>query len=219
MHADDGFDRARAVEPKRIISTAPSPCTLDAPAGDTAIWVQRGFRYLPWRQTVKLAAGADRTLPVKLQPQRPARLVRDVAQRRPARPHELWRHLPEHAGEPRRGRPRPRTSTSSTTSSSTRRSGSPTSAISAPDPDPASGDGVLILHAQEYHTSFWGHLGLLHLVRPCADARFLGLPAHRARQPLSAQRRDRRPGARAGRRWSATSIRSTGTSTRRRKRR
>jgi hypothetical protein len=32
-----------------------------------------------------------------------------------------------------------------------------------PDPDPASGDGVLILQAQEYHTSFWGHLGLLNL--------------------------------------------------------
>jgi hypothetical protein len=32
-----------------------------------------------------------------------------------------------------------------------------------PDPDPASSDGVLIMHAQEYHTSFWGHIGLLHL--------------------------------------------------------
>ncbi len=32
-----------------------------------------------------------------------------------------------------------------------------------PGPDPASGDGVLILHSQEYHTSYWGHLGLLGL--------------------------------------------------------
>ena len=31
-----------------------------------------------------------------------------------------------------------------------------------PDADPASGDRTL-LHAQEFHTSFWGHLGLLHL--------------------------------------------------------
>ena len=30
------------------------------------------------------------------------------------------------------------------------------------DADPASGRRIL-LHAQEYHTSFWGHLGLLHL--------------------------------------------------------
>jgi TolB protein len=32
-----------------------------------------------------------------------------------------------------------------------------------PGPDPASGAGVLILHSQEYHTSYWGHLGLLGL--------------------------------------------------------
>jgi TolB protein len=32
-----------------------------------------------------------------------------------------------------------------------------------PGPDPASGDGVLILQSQEYHTSYWGHLGLLGL--------------------------------------------------------
>jgi hypothetical protein len=39
-----------------------------------------------------------------------------------------------------------------------------------PLPDPAGGDGTLILHSQEFHTSFWGHLGLLdlsdHLLTP-----------------------------------------------------
>jgi hypothetical protein len=30
-------------------------------------------------------------------------------------------------------------------------------------PDPASGYGVLIVHSQEFHTSYWGHLGLLGL--------------------------------------------------------
>jgi hypothetical protein len=32
-----------------------------------------------------------------------------------------------------------------------------------PAPDPASSSDVLILHSQEYHTSYWGHLGLLGL--------------------------------------------------------
>jgi hypothetical protein len=32
-----------------------------------------------------------------------------------------------------------------------------------PGPDPAGGDDVVLLHAQEYHTSFWGHAALLHL--------------------------------------------------------
>ena len=38
------------------------------------------------------------------------------------------------------------------------------------EPDEASNDDVLLLHAQEFHTSFWGHLGLLglnsHLLLP-----------------------------------------------------
>src|SRR6185369_9336896 len=29
--------------------------------------------------------------------------------------------------------------------------------------DPVSGDGVQIIHSQEFHTSYWGHLGLLGL--------------------------------------------------------
>ncbi len=32
-------------------------------------------------------------------------------------------------------------------------------------PDPASSPGTLIVHGQEYHTSFWGHVGLLGLRR------------------------------------------------------
>src|SRR5206468_5719244 len=32
-------------------------------------------------------------------------------------------------------------------------------------PDPASTASNLLLHSQEYHTSYWGHLGLLNLTR------------------------------------------------------
>jgi TolB protein len=39
-----------------------------------------------------------------------------------------------------------------------------------PDPDPASRPGTLIAHGEEFHTSYWGHIGLLglkeHLVLP-----------------------------------------------------
>src|SRR5438876_12208075 len=31
------------------------------------------------------------------------------------------------------------------------------------DPDPASTPGFLVVHDQEYHTSYWGHTGLLGL--------------------------------------------------------
>ena len=33
------------------------------------------------------------------------------------------------------------------------------------DPDPASTPGLLILHGQEFHTSYWGHLGILNLTQ------------------------------------------------------
>ncbi len=38
-----------------------------------------------------------------------------------------------------------------------------------PDPDPVSSSDLLLLHGQEFHTSYWGHLGLLklqHLILP-----------------------------------------------------
>src|SRR5207245_1642276 len=34
-----------------------------------------------------------------------------------------------------------------------------------PGPDPASTGGVLLLHGQEFHSSYWGHIGLLGLRR------------------------------------------------------
>jgi Tol biopolymer transport system component len=46
--------------------------------------------------------------------------------------------------------------------------------------DPASSEGTLIVHGQEFHTSFWGHLGLLglkdHLLIP-GYAAYAGTPA------------------------------------------
>ena len=34
-----------------------------------------------------------------------------------------------------------------------------------PDPDPASTERLLILHGQEFHTSYWGHLAILNLAQ------------------------------------------------------
>ena len=57
----------------------------------------------------------------------------------------------------------PKISTSSTTSIVNKEERIPDIAQFRAGADPAGGDHVLLLHAQEYHTSFWGHLGLLHL--------------------------------------------------------
>ena len=41
----------------------------------------------------------------------------------------------------------------------------PDYAYFSPKPDPASTSSTLLLHGQEFHTSYWGHLGLLNLTR------------------------------------------------------
>ena len=62
-------------------------------------------------------------------------------------------------------RPRPRTCRSWKTWWSTKSSAFRTSHTSAPSPIPASTATNLLLHGQEFHTSYWGHLGLLNLTR------------------------------------------------------
>jgi len=45
-----------------------------------------------------------------------------------------------------------------------------------PGPDPASNKNVTILHGQEFHTSFWGHLGLLNLKEHLILPDYVGYP-------------------------------------------
>jgi TolB protein len=161
MHADDGFDRARQSQETHYFNCA-SPCTLDAPPGEAKIWVQRGFRYSPWRQTVKLAAGTDRTLSVALQLHD---LPASFGTWRSADLHVhmnyggTYRNTPENLA--RQARAEDLNAVYNLIVNKEERV--PDVGYFRADLDPASGDGVLIMQAQEYHTSFWGHLGLLHL--------------------------------------------------------
>ncbi len=161
MQADDGFDRALQPAETRYFHCA-SPCTLDVPAGETAIWVQRGFRYLPWRQTVKLTAGADQKLPVALKPND---LPTSFGRWRSADLHVhmnyggTYRNTPERLAD--QAKAEDLDIVYNTIVNKEERI--PDVGYFRPDPDPAGGKDVLVLHSQEYHTSYWGHLGLLNL--------------------------------------------------------
>jgi TolB protein len=161
MHGDDGFDRALQSTETHYFQCF-FTCTIDAPAGATSIWVQRGFRYLPWRQTVKLIAGAKRAVLVNLQlNELPASFGKFVS----ADLHVHmnygghYRNTPENLA--RQARAEDLSVVYDLIVNKEERV--PDVSYFRPDPDPASGDGVLILHSQEYHTSYWGHLGLLGL--------------------------------------------------------
>ena len=160
MHADDGFDRARQRSETHYFH-CPASCTVDVPAGTTSIWVQRGFRYLPWQQTVNLDAGTDRTVQVRLQPNDlPSSFGSFVSA-------DLHVHM-NYGGH---YRATPETLARQARAEDlgvvynllvNKEERVPDIAY-RPGSDPASGNGVLILHSQEYHTSYWGHLGLLGL--------------------------------------------------------
>ena len=52
-----------------------------------------------------------------------------------------------------------------------------------PDPDPASTASLLILHGQEFHTSYWGHLGLLNLTQHLLLPGYAAYPLTAAASP------------------------------------
>lgn len=161
MHADDGYDRALQLSETHYFH-CPSACSLSVPTGATSIWVQRGFRYVPWRQTVTLAESQRRTLPVKLQ-------LNDL----PAS-FGAWRsadlHVHMNYGGHYRNTPQNLVRQARAEDLDVvydlivnKEERVPDIAYFRPDADPASGAGVTILHSQEFHTSYWGHLGLLGL--------------------------------------------------------
>ena len=129
-------------------------------AGKASIWVQRGFRYLPWQQTVELVAGRDSNVAVKL-PERSAVVARDRLTEPPPSARERERlGMRDHLGRCRRVAEDLDAVYDLIVNKEER---VPDIAYFRPGPDPASGNGVLILHSQEFHTSYWGHLGLLGL--------------------------------------------------------
>ena len=51
------------------------------------------------------------------------------------------------------------------------------------DPDPASTGDLLVLHGQEFHTSYWGHLALLNLTQHLLMPGYAGYPFTAAASP------------------------------------
>ncbi len=160
MHADDGFDRKLQSSETHYFH-CPANCTVEVPAGATSVWVQRGFRYLPLHSKIAVGFGDGAKLSVKLQPNDlPASFGRFVSA-------DLHVHM-NYGGH---YRATPETLAAQARAEDVnvvynllvnKEERVPDIAY-RPGPDPASGGGLLIQHSQEYHTSYWGHLGLLGL--------------------------------------------------------
>jgi len=161
MHGEDAFDRTRQATETHYFHCAP-PCSLDVPTGATQVWVQHGFAYAPWRGKVNAAANSDVPLHVSLQPQR---LPSDFGNWVSADLHihmnygGHYRNTPAHLALQARAEDLD-IAYDLVVNKEER---VPDISSFRTDADPASAPQSLVLHGQEYHTSFWGHLGLLHL--------------------------------------------------------
>jgi hypothetical protein len=161
MHADDGFDRKRQAFETHYFHCQP-PCTIDVPTGPLQVTVRHGFARQPWSARTTATAGQ----PVRLQ----ARLAKHAL---PAAFGD-WISADLHAHMNYGGHYR------NTPENLVRQARAedldvvynlivnkeervPDIAYFRSDADPAGTAQTRLWHAQEYHSSFWGHLGLLQL--------------------------------------------------------
>ncbi|HEX6740238.1 MAG TPA: CehA/McbA family metallohydrolase, partial [Sphingomicrobium sp.] len=161
MHADDGFDRKLQPSETHYFH-CPSRCKVEVPVGTTSVWAQHGLRYLPLKNTIAVGLGDDAKLLLKLQPN-------DLP---PSFGKFVSADLHVHMNYGGHYRATPQTLAGQARAEDlnvvynllvNKEERVPDIDYFRPGPDPVSGDGLLILHSQEYHTSYWGHLGLLGL--------------------------------------------------------
>jgi len=162
MHADDNFNRAeRSFEAHYFHSRGKSVVTV--PVGRVDIEILRGFEYEFEKRSVDLAPQATATLAVRL---RPLAI--------PEEPGTLWasgdvhvhmnytgtyRNTPQHLVE--QAEAEDLAVVQNLIVNKEQRI--PDIAYFSSQPDPNSNSSTMLLHGQEYHTSYWGHLGLLNL--------------------------------------------------------
>ena len=174
---------------------------MTLPAGSAEVEVMKGFEYRFERQTVSITAGRTSSLTIHLQPL-------DL----PKEAGSQWVsgdvHVHMNYGGAYRNTPKHLVAQAAAENLQivedlvvNKEQRIPDIAYFSPKPDPASTATNLLLHGQEFHTSYWGHLGLLNLTRTFSSARLRRLSQHCRRQLISRQRKCGGHGACNNTRW------------------
>jgi Tol biopolymer transport system component len=172
-HADEAFDRSeRGFEYGYFHSTGSAEVTV--PAGQVHVEVWRGPEYRVARVNVVVPAGGRRV----------ERLILERLDNLPAR--GWWSgdlHVHMNYGGAYRNTPRHLAFQARAEDLHVvenlivnKEQRIPDIAYFRSDADPASGPGFLLMHAQEFHTSVWGHLGLLTLASHYILPEYAGYP-------------------------------------------
>jgi TolB protein len=168
LHADDGFDRRHSRVETRYFH-ADGAAELELPAGAAEITVWRGLETRIARRSVTLEAGRETAAGIVLEP---LELPGEWAQWVSGDVHVHMNYGGAYRATPstlaRQLRAEDLDVAFNLVVNKEQRI--PDVSYFSPEPDPASGPDALVVHAQEFHTSLWGHLGLLglddHLLLP-----------------------------------------------------
>jgi len=162
MHADDSFVRSERSFEAHYFHTAGSS-ELTVPAGSLEVEAMKGFEYSAEKKRVLITAGRRSNLTIYLKPLTP---TKDL--------HSQWVsgdvHVHMNYGGAYRNTPQRLIEQAAAENVSivenlvvNKEQRIPDIVYFSTQPDPASTPTNLLLHSQEYHTSYWGHLGLLNL--------------------------------------------------------
>jgi Tol biopolymer transport system component len=175
MRADDSFVRSeRSFEPHYFHTTGVSELTV--PAGNATVGAMKGLEYRFEQQTVEVKANQTAELRIKLH-----RL------QVPEGADSHWVsgdvHVHMNYGGAYRDTPLHLVEQAAAENLSitqdlvvNKEQRIPDIAYFRTTPDPASTATNLLLHGQEFHTSYWGHLGLLHLTQNFLLPDYSGYP-------------------------------------------
>ena len=175
MHADDSFVRSeRPFEAHYFHSAGVSRLTV--PTGTVNVGVMKGFEYEFEQQSVKISAAQDAEVTVHLHP---LKIPKDADRH--------WVsgdvHVHMNYGGSYRNTPNHLVAQAAAENLSIVEDLIVNKERRFPDikyfnaqPDPASTATTLLLHSQEYHTSYWGHLGLLNLTSNILLPGYAGYP-------------------------------------------
>ncbi len=162
MHAEDDFVRSERKFESHYFHTS-GTAKLTVPVGRVDVEVMKGFEYRVEKRSVQVAAGQQASLSVHLQ-----------LLSLPADPGSQWAsadlHVHMNYGGAYRNTPKHLVAQETAEDLSlienlivNKEQRIPDIAYFSPEMDPASTPNYLLFHGQEFHTSYWGHLGLLNL--------------------------------------------------------
>lgn len=164
MNADDNFVRSQRPFEAHYFH-APGKADLTVPAGSVNVEVMKGFEFQFEKRSVQAVAGRQSSITVQL---KPLKLPPDTGFR--------WVsgdvHVHMNYGGAYRNTPSHLITQAAAENLAiiqnlvvNKEQRIPDIGYFNPKPDPASTANNLLLHGQEFHTSYWGHLGLLHLTK------------------------------------------------------